>query len=1124
MSPSAATHAQNRAANPLNSTWVSANAGSGKTRVLTDRVARLLLRNVPPQKILCLTYTKAAAAHMQNQLFNRLGAWSMLPDAELAERLRDLGEDMAGTDPVGLGHARTLFARALETPGGLKIQTIHSFCAALLRRFPLEAGVSPLFREMDERSARLLRADVLQSLAEGPAQSAFDGMAAFLSGDDPDRLVQDILRYRDGFSPALDGAAIWKMFHLAPGYDSADYLAEVWPEGTGELLHDLKCALETGGETDIKNAARLANIDLGAPTLDTAGVLEKMFVFGLSSKTAPEQAKTTFPTQSVRRTHPELFARVHALMLKYQDARPRRLALAAAQKTLALHRFAQVFLPAFERRKQAHGWLDFDDLILKARDLLSNSSMAQWVLFRLDGGIDHILVDEAQDTSPAQWSVIARLAEEFSTGLSAREVQRTLFVVGDEKQSIYSFQGADPDAFGDMRDRFESRLLATNAPLVKHDLLFSFRSSSAILRLVDCVFQPGNGGFAGTTTHRAFFEELPGRVDLWPFLTRSDAAEPGDWFDPVDAPPPGDPSIELAGQIADGIKTLLDGGETLPTTDGVRPIKAGDFLILVQRRSDLFHEIIRALKDRDLPVAGADRLKIGGELAVRDLVALLSFLATPEDDLALAEALRSPLFGLTEADLFNLAANRTGHLWESLRANRDTFVEAFEIASDLLAQTDFLRPYEILERILTRHNGRDRLVGRLGREAEDGIDALLTQALQYEQLAPPSLIGFLEWMSLDEGDIKRQIDSDSNEIRVMTVHGAKGLEAPIVILPDTAKRQAPRGSEVVVLPNGTACWKSARESCPRVLREAIDARQSKDMAERMRVLYVALTRAETWLIVCGAGDAGKPGESWYTHVAAALDQLGTETVSFCSRPIRRFQTLSWEQPATRDVVPALAADRPVLPGWSRTRAPLVEKVSPPLSPSDLGGEKVLSGVTEIPTPGFAEDVAMVRGTLIHRLLEHLPPTPPENRAARAEQILQQPGDPLQTSLIPGVLAEALTVLDSPECAAIFAPDALTEVPLAASLGGRVLFGVIDRLLIWPDRVLAVDFKTNSTVPDSAQETPEGLLRQMGAYSLALGQIYPNRKIETAILWTKTARLMPLPHKIVTDALNRATLP
>lgn len=1116
--PNDATLAQIAAADPTSSTWVSANAGSGKTKVLTDRVARLLLANVPPERILCLTYTKAAAAHMQNKLFERLGGWAMLADADLSGALADLGEPVETLDAKRLSHARTLFARALETPGGLKIQTIHSFCASLLRRFPVEAGVSPQFQEMDERSGKKLRADILEAMADGPARPAFDAMATYLSGDDPDKLTQEIAGKRDLFLPGIPMAEIRAVLGLPPGYDHAAYLAEVLPEWAAEVLGDLIGVLRTGSKTDNDNADILAGLPLTRASISQAETLEKMFVYGAKVK-APFTAKTDrFPTKALREAHPDLIDAVHHLMQLFEAARPRRIALKAADKAEALNLFAKAFLPEYDRLKLAQGWLDFDDLISKARALLTDASMAQWVLFRLDGGIDHILVDEAQDTSPGQWAVIARLAEEFFAGQGARQAGRTLFVVGDEKQSIYSFQGADPAVFGHMRDFFARKLAEANSALNRHELLYSFRSSQAILSLVDMVVQAGGmAELSVDITHKPFHETLPGRVDLWDFIEKPEVEERGDWFEPVDTPPANDPALMLAGQVADAVKGILQRGDSLITKDGARPVRPGDILILVQRRSDLFHEIIRALKANDLPVAGADRLKIGGELAVRDLTALLAFVNTPEDDLSLAAALRSPLLRLSEGDLYRLAQGRgKKHLWQVLRRKKRRFADALAVLTDLLDQADFLRPYELLERILTRHRGREFLIARLGPEAEDGIDALLAQALQYETMEAPGLTGFLGWMSTDDSDVKRQMDTEAREIRVMTVHGAKGQESPIVILPDTAKRQLPMNNEVLALPGGGAAWKLAADDSPAALQDALEAQKQFSEAERMRVLYVALTRAESWLIVCGAGNRGEDGESWYNLVAAGLDELGTEAVEFQGRIIRRYQPLAW-QAADIGAAELPMPEVPDLPDWAFDPAPAASGPGPVLNPSDLGGAHVVAGAAE----GQDEAAALRHGSRVHQLLQHLPAVDPGQRAEQAARILAASGDTVDVRDLEMLLDEVSPVLDAPDLAHIFGPGTYAEVGITARIREQALDGVIDRLVVTPERVLAIDFKSNAVVPDNPAATPEAFLRQMGAYSAALAQIYPDRVIEAAILWTKTARLMPLNHEILAAALQRA---
>ncbi|WP_109465234.1 double-strand break repair helicase AddA [Albibacillus kandeliae] len=1106
-----ATERQVQAARPDASTWLAANAGSGKTRVLTDRVARLLLDGVEPQNILCLTYTKAAASEMQNRLFRRLGEWAMLGDAELAAALDQLGVGGAIT-AERMRQARTLFARAIETPGGLKIQTIHSFCAALLRRFPLEAGVSPQFSEVEDRAAHILQAEIVEDIAQGPQAGLVEAVAQYVSDNDFASLTATILSKRADFAQARDMADLLALFDLPAGFDERAMAAQVFLGGEREVLDRLITALRSGGSNDQKAADKLAT--LGEMTLAALPVLEGVFLTGASAK-EPFTAKVgAFPTKAVRESHGELMDRVEPLMLRVEAARAARLGLAAARKSHALHAFAAAFLPEYERRKQIRGWLDFDDLILKARHLLGDPGVAAWVLYRLDGGIDHILVDEAQDTSPEQWDVIDKLAQEFTSGEGARpDVERTIFVVGDKKQSIYSFQGADPGAFDRMQADFAQRLRATGRDLQDLSLEFSFRSAESILRLVDIVFEGRDAaGFAGSR-HRAFKNDLPGRIDLWPAVPKVEDPEDPPWDTPVDRPSPHHHTVILAERIAEEIGTLIREGATIPDEgrEGMfrRPVRAGDFLILVQRRSELFAEIIRACKAAGLPIAGADRLKVGAELAVKDLAALLRFLATPEDDLSLATALKSPLFGWTEQALFDLAHRRGPRefLWMALRRRAADFGPTLAILQDLMGQADFLRPFDLIERILTRHRGRRHLLGRLGAEAEDGINALLSQALSYERSEVPSLTGFLGWMETDDLEIKRQMGSAGDMIRVMTVHGSKGLESPIVILPDTGKRRVASRGEVM-LAGGTPVWRPRSAEMPEVLSEPQQDARAREENERQRLLYVALTRAEKWLIVAAAGELDKEGDSWYQIVEAGLEEAGGTAREFAGEFGLSIEDENWNALPFRHeaVTPRETVALPEV--FRRPAAPPVV-LPETLSPSDLGGAKALPGAL-----GDEEEAAKARGTRIHLLLEHLPGLPPADRPAAARNLLGEVGEEDLAS----ALAEAAGVLDRAEHAAIFAPEVLAEVPVTATLGNRRIHGVIDRLIITDTRILAVDFKSNATVPADPETCPDGLLRQMGAYALALEQIYPGRAIETAILWTRTGDLMPLPHELVRCAL------
>ncbi|CAM4161079.1 double-strand break repair helicase AddA [Palleronia rufa] len=1109
-----ASRRQIEAARPDRSTWLSANAGSGKTRVLTDRVARLLLKGTPPQNILCLTYTKAAASEMQNRLFKRLGVWAMMPDDPLRTALSDLGEPALGD--ADLAAARRLFALAIETPGGLRIQTIHSFCAALLRRFPLEAGVSPDFAEMDDRTAAQLRADCLEALAETAPEAVRD--AARLSNGPLEELAQTVAASRDRFA-AVTEADLRRVLDLPDGLERDDLAARVFLGGEDALFARLAGAMGQGSVNDQKDAGRFAGL-VPPWTASTLEILEGCLLTGAGAR-SPYTAKIdAYPTRATRAALGGDCAALNDLMRRVEDARTARLALTTLERSLALNRFAVPWLALYRTRKEALGWLDFDDLILGARHLLTRPEVAEWVLYRLDGGIDHILVDEAQDTSPAQWQVIEALAREFASGHGTRGAgERSIFVVGDKKQSIYSFQGADPEGFDRMHDHFSAQLGAEG--MARLELQHSFRSSPAILRAVDAVFSAGLGS---GVRHLAFHDALPGRVDLWSLHEEQETPQDTDWEDPLDRPSPVSATGTLARDLADTIARMIDGHETVPDgSGGRRRIHAGDILILVRGRNKLFHPIIRACKARGIAIAGADVLTLADDLAVRDILSLLRFLTLPEDDLSLAEALRSPLLGLSEDDLYRLAQGRDGRLlWQNLRDSA-AHPTAMAIIDDLMAQADFLRPFELIDRLLRRHDGRARLIGRLGPECIDAIDALLAQALDYERMDVPSLTGFLSWFDAGDATVKRQAEAGGRNLRVMTVHGAKGLEAPVVILPDTVHGGSGHVPRFLTVPDGPVLWRPAREERVPAVTPLLEAAAAADDAEYDRLLYVAMTRAETWLIVCGAGQPADAAKSWYGQIARGLDTLDTAALETPNGAGRRLASGSWDAgpapdlPATRDA----GAPRVALHDWAHhPPGPPAEPLRL-VSPSGLGGAKVLDTLSpNLEADTGPEAGATLRGSRIHLLLEHLPRATPDTWDRTARRLLT--GDGVAEPEIADLLDEARSVLSAPELSGLFARPALTEVALVADhpSGARIV-GSVDRLIVAPDRVLAIDYKSNRTVPDTAKETPEGLLRQMGAYAHALAQIYPGRIVETALLWTRVPRLTPLDAALAAAAFARS---
>ncbi|MEO1687584.1 MAG: UvrD-helicase domain-containing protein, partial [Pseudomonadota bacterium] len=766
--PDAATQAQIAATTPDASAWVAANAGSGKTSVLTRRVARLLLGRCPPQRILCLTYTRAAAAEMQARLNRMLGEWAMMEDAALARALAELGEP-GRPDAARLAEARRLFAAALETPGGLKIQTIHAFCASLLRRFPLEAGAPPGFAELDEAGAARLLEDLREQAAlaaEAGADPAFDGVAARAADLTVAKLMAALPGLRDGVPDAAEAAeaALRRVFQMSPGADPSPTYALIWENIEPSDMRGLAAALAASGGADGKQAPALLAAAEARDAGDMVAAGLSLERFGLTAAGTPRSTRS-FPTKATRAARPSAFDETLTLIDMAESLRKLRLDHAAVEASAALHALARRVLAGYAREKAARGALDFEDLIRRTLALVSTASAAAWALRRLDGGLDHVLVDEAQDTSPAQWKIIEALTQEFFAGAGARLLPRTVFAVGDEKQSIYSFQGAAPREFGAMREHFAQLAAAASeaasgqasggapgaaAPFARRSLDWSFRSAPAILRAVDAALASEGKALASdgaAPSHRAFLAEAPGLVELWPPFEPAPTAEAEDPLGPVDAARPASPKMRLAEAVAAHVDDLLREGA--PIWDGKaagwRPMRPGDVMILLRARGRLAPALIAGLKGRGVPVAGADRLHMLGSLAVQDCLSLLRATLDRRDDLSAAEALRSPFCGMSEGALEDLATTRAGAPLLAALADRATeFPHAAAVFAALAGAADFDRPYDLLQTVLIRHGGRARLRARagMGPEQEEAVDALLAQALAYESVEAPTLPGF----------------------------------------------------------------------------------------------------------------------------------------------------------------------------------------------------------------------------------------------------------------------------------------------------------------------------------------------------------------------------------------------
>lgn len=1125
---------QRTAADPGASAWVQASAGTGKTKVLTDRVLSLLLAGTPPQRILCLTFTKAAAAEMANRLAQKLSGWSIADDARLEADLYDLLGREAG--PEERLRARRLFASVLDCPGGMKIQTIHAFCQSLLRRFPLEAGVAPHFTLMDERRAAEMMAEAREAMLLRARHGGDDALAEALAlaslwaGEEGlTGLLADLaaergrLRRQFQRGGGLAGAVAEVRAHLGlePGETSAGIIANACEDSAfdGAACRAAVEVLFAGKPTDVKCAEKVAPWLAAAP----ARRVELFDSYCSAFLTNDGTVRKRLATKDCAEAVPALEAEAERLLA----VRARWNAARVAEATAALLSLGAAMLDSYDAAKTARAFLDYDDLILAARDLLAGKhGEAAWVLFKLDGGLDHILIDEAQDTNPDQWAVVRALTDEFFAGRGAAEDRlRTVFAVGDSKQSIYSFQRADPRAFEEMRARLAEQVPAAEARWEEVALQVSFRSVRAVLDAVDGVFNK-DGARDGVVppgqalTHVPWREEDGGLVELWPPVAPEPADAPDEWKPPVERIRGDNPRARLARLIARRIKAMV-GGEVLESKG--RPIRPGDVLVLVRRRNAFVEELVRELKARDVPVAGADRLVLTEQLAVMDLVALGNALLLPEDDLTLATVLKSPLFGLSEDELFRLAHGREGTLWQALKDRAGEFPEAHALFADLLALADRVPPHELFAEVLARRGGRRRLVARLGWEAEDALDEFMALTLAYEREHAPSLQGFLRWLESGAVEIRRDMEQGSDAVRIMTVHGAKGLQAPVVFLPDTLQvpRDLPRLLWLGERGEETLVWAPRKGVMDPVTQEAAEAAREDAMREYRRLLYVAMTRAEDRLYVCGwETRQAAPEGCWYYLVKTGLEPLAeallAPELAEDFGPEAEVLRLTCPQRRAPEAAKPEAAGGavPAAPDWVHRQPPPEPSPPRPLAPSRTEGEEPPVRSPLGPDDGWR----FRRGRLIHRLLQSLPEVPRARRSEVAARFLSRPGLGLPHAAQAEIAAEVAAVLDHPEFAPLFGPGSQAEVPVVGLVGERVVSGQVDRLAVTEDAVLVVDYKSNRPPPRAVDEVPAVYLRQMAAYRAALACVYPGRAIRCLLLWTDGPTLMPLPSARLDDAL------
>lgn len=1109
--------AQAAASDPQAHVWLSASAGTGKTQVLAARVFRLLLRGVDPAAILCLTFTKAGAAEMAQRISNRLAAWVRMPGPQLGADLEALGERAT---PELQARARTLFAGVLDAPGGgLRIQTIHGFCQSLLAAFPVEAGLTPGFRPLEAREEAVLARETLAGLlvdAERDGRlrpiETIGALSLRLGEGGAEGFLLACARSLHALEALPSGIQPWLRRTLdLPQGDVGEALASGCDCIDESLLERLAAANRAwGAATGLGHAETLDRWLAAAPEERSSSLADLAGVV-LTGKNEPRKASKKLI--EAEPDYQELAAALgeHCLDLLSLTQRAAYCDLLADALEVG-----RDYARAYAAAKRRTGAVDFDDLIGVTVRLLEQPGIGEWVRYKLDQATEHVLIDEAQDTNLNQWRIVTALAGEFFVGRGVHAPStRTLFTVGDFKQAIFGFQGTDPINFRWAEGHFAAQAAEVEGtedwpeeerglPFQRLSLTHSFRSTRPILEFVDAAVaaagEPGLGAIGELEAHASEVPG-PGTVELWPPVIAggSDEDEEG-WID--------DAVREQAVRIARAVRDWWRGGLMLESKG--RALRPEDVMILVKRRGDLASLIVARLYAEGVPVAGVDRLRLNAPLAVQDLLAAVRFTLQPEDDLSLASLLVSPLIGWTQDELMQAAPREHGSLWRHLTLTQGE--ERLAPLRAMLLRADIATPYQFLEELLSGPlDGRRKLLRRLGAEARDPIEELLNAALAFETTSTPSMQRFLDWFDRGDVEIVRDPSAPLDAVRVMTAHGAKGLQAPLVILadatvdPTAAPRTLVRWSpEPGAQPIPIFRPRSAERGGP--LDPAIAEVERREMEEHWRLFYVAATRAEERLVIGGALGPRAKGEppvaSWYAASARALDTLG----SGADEAVRRFTGSIVQAPARpRAVTKAAAVDAVVLPDWAHRPAPAESRPSRPLAPSAIGEDEVSD-----PPPGPAMRAAAERGRLLHALFERLPPVPVAERAMRADHWLANAGGVADAALRADLVTRALAILDDPRFADLFGSDSLAEAPIAATLAnGLVVSGTVDRLLIAPDRIRVADFKTGRRVPETASEIPPYHVDQMAAYAAALATIFPDRPVEVALLYTAGPRLFVL---------------
>lgn len=1115
---------------PQNSATVMASAGTGKTWLLVTRLVRLLMQGVAPDTILAITFTRKAAAEMQVRLTERLRELAIATPERLGALLEEQGIDNGAESR---NRARTLYEEHLRSRQPVRTATFHAFCQEILRRFPLEADVPPGF-ELVEQDGELIeqafealyadatrnpKADIAHALTRllehcGSDSNLYSAMRSFLDhrsdwwayvSDQENPLAFAVHRLQEQLQLDDCESDLRPAFLAEKSQDIAEFAALLARHAT---------------KTNLSHADQLATAQLLDLSIDERyQALYDVFITG--SGTIRKRNASKALDKALGAAAAERFIGLHealaAAVLALEDQRYRQQTLRGNR---AWFEVGIALLQRYQQLKSEQRLLDFSDLEWRAYRLLTSADNAHWVQYKLDQRIDHLLVDEFQDTNPTQWRLLLPLLQEMAAG---NERQRSVFLVGDAKQSIYGFRRADPQL-----------LIAAGSWLKQHvdavhvGLALSRRSSPAIMECVNRVF--GEGGplanqLQDFEPHTTWHKNLWGEVRLLPLATADDEALPESEQTPRFRNPLTEARqnredqrfFQEGRQIATAIQEMLQSGLLIGTEDDARPMRYGDILILVRKRTHTRY-LEQALREAHIPYLGADRGTLLESLEVRDMVTLLQLLASPNDSLALATVLRSPLFSVSNQALITLARSGSGPWDQRLQALAEqgldeTLSHAANTLNAWRQLADTLPIHDLLDAIYAQGNVQARYQAAFPPHLHSRVRANLTRflelALEIDSGRYPSLTHFLDRVARMQNQLRDAPDEapvpGEDRVQIMTVHGSKGLEAPIVILADTASDpMADRAFRGFVEWPADASKPTLmllvgrKRELDEVTRERLQREEQRQKREQANLLYVALTRARQVLLISGTQPA-RTSLNWYGDLQQALQDAdgNIETLQWSERPLTAVGSGSSET-ATES-----AHDEPLDERLTRSlqRAPAAIELNP-------------SQTTDAAAHGSSasDDDALERGNVIHRLLERLAATDQSGMQRcideTAAEFCYQPTE----SPFADWATEAVAVRRATTLAPLFSGEGYCEIPLVyRGDDGQAIYGIIDRVVVSDEQVWLVDYKTHrATEPQQLDHIAEGYRQQLQLYAEGLRRIWPDRRLRASLLFTATAEIRDVP--------------